>query len=116
MSINRSFTSLARLLVSSLIDALLKALHLFVLYFTLQYCAMIKRFVGCGGGRFGVREGGVWRESRAKVEVSRLRAEAERVREMAREEIKKLGRRLDGRGRGGRLEGSLWWRGRRLRG
>ena len=59
MSINGSFTPLARLLVSSLIDALLKALHLFVLYFTLQYCAMIKRFVGCGGGSLKVREGGV---------------------------------------------------------
>jgi hypothetical protein len=32
----------------------------------------------------------VWGESRAKEEVSRMKAEAERAREMAREEIKKL--------------------------
>ena len=76
---------------------------------------MIKRFVGCGGGRLRVRGGGGWGESRAKEEVSRMKAEAERAREMAREEIKKLreeedriiGRNLSGRGRGGRLEGSL---------
>jgi hypothetical protein len=51
---------------------------------------MIKMFVGCGGGRLRVREGCVWGESRAKVEVSRMKAGAERVREMTREEIKKL--------------------------
>ena len=39
---------------------------------------MIKTFVGCGGGRFGVREGDVWGESRAKDEVARMKAEAER--------------------------------------
>ena len=32
----------------------------------------------------------MWGESRAKEEVSRMKAEAERAREMAREEIKKL--------------------------
>ena len=37
-----------------------------------------------------VREGSVWGESRAKKEVSRMKAEAERAREMAREDIKKL--------------------------
>jgi hypothetical protein len=51
---------------------------------------MIKRFVGCGDGRLRVREGCVWGESRAKEEVSRMKAEAERAREMTREEIKKL--------------------------
>ena len=51
---------------------------------------MIKRFVGCGGGRFGVWERGVLGASRAREEVSRMKAEAERVREMAREKIKKL--------------------------
>jgi hypothetical protein len=51
---------------------------------------MIKMFVGCGGGRLRVWEGGVWGESRAKEEVSRMKAEAEREREMAREDIKRL--------------------------
>jgi hypothetical protein len=51
---------------------------------------MIKRFDGCGGGRLRVREGCVWGESRAKEEVSRMKAEAERAREMTSEEIKKL--------------------------
>ena len=51
---------------------------------------MIKRFVGCGGGRLRVREGCVWGESRAKEEVSRMKAEAERAWEIAREDIKKL--------------------------
>ena len=49
---------------------------------------MIKRFVGCWGGRLRVREGCVWGESRAKEEVSRKKAEAERAREIAREDIK----------------------------
>ena len=51
---------------------------------------MIKRFVGCWGGRLRVKEGCVWGESRAKEEVSRMKAETETAREMAREEIKKL--------------------------
>jgi hypothetical protein len=42
------------------------------------------------GGRLRVRGRGVWGESRAKEEVSRIKAEAERAREMTREEIKKL--------------------------
>ena len=51
---------------------------------------MIKRFVGCWGGRFRVWERGVLGASRAREEVSRIKAEAEWVREMAMEKIKKL--------------------------
>ena len=43
---------------------------------------MIKTFVKCGGGRFGVKEECVWGESRAKEEVSRMKAEAERARDI----------------------------------
>ncbi|GMI44361.1 hypothetical protein TrCOL_g431 [Triparma columacea] len=82
----------------------------------LTMCVMIKWFVGFGGGRLRVREGGVWGESRAKVEVSRMKAGAERVREMAREEIKKLreeedmiiGEKFEWEGKRGEVRGMYW--------
>ena len=50
----------------------------------------------------------MWGESRAKEEVSRMKAEAERAREMAREEIKKL-REKEDRITGEKIE----WEGKR---
>ena len=58
MNINGSIASLFDL-VSLFLNALLNALHRFVLGFTLSLCVMIKRFVGCGGRRLRVNEGGV---------------------------------------------------------